>query len=1089
MKSSIHRNYQLFPGFHNGKILACFFMNFLLFSPKFGLGKPSSCPLQSNGQCINSRNDQTRNYFVNNSSNNQLDWKESLTCSFGMNVVPQNDIQMLNLYRELEFDDSYGGVWDQGFDITYSPNQWSPTNKLKVFVVPHSHNDPGWLITFEEYYKESTQNILNNMVVKLPEDKRRKFIWAEISFFKLWWDEQSEEIHEIVRKLIADGQLEIVSGGWVMPDEAVSHWMAQLTQLTEGHQWLKKNLNYRPTSSWAIDPFGLSPTMPYLLKNSGFDNVLIQRVHYAVKKHFAQDKTLEFRWRQLWDTTGSTEIFTHMMPFSSYSIEKTCGPNPNVCMQFDFSKLYSEEITDENVAERASLLLDQYRKKSQLYRTNVVLVPLGDDFRYNKSFEWDAQYNNYQKLFDYMNANTRLNVDVKFGTLTDYFTAVRSEKEISEFPSLSGDFFTYSDKHRYYWSGYYTSRPFHKRLDRMLLGALRGAEIISAIALIHGHQQDFGERIIEARELHSLFQHHDGITGTARNHVVVDYADKMLSALKNLDVVTQQSAAHLLKNTTVPNLHHESVYLSLDEVRYHYKDIKERKILKLNRNETLKKVIIYNSLPRQRTKVQTLIVSTPFVQVVNRNGDQLQCQISPVWVEPEIYSREKYELSFLVTVPGFGLEAYSIFFIEGDKLPENVHLADVTLFNTVAPLSNKFGSKDIKIFPSVQEFSITQQNISASFAKSGLLKSIRTGDITTSVDLEFIHYKTFQSGAYLFTPYDPQPYDLYEWDYHVVHLLNGPILSRVFIQLPQVTQTYTLFNSTGSDGLGLHISNHVDITNTFNFELVMRLRTNISSGDEFFTDLNGLNMIRRQRFLKLPIQANYYPLPAAGYIQDDKARLTILSGQPLGAASMAPGQFEIMQDRRLNQDDWRGLAQEVKDNLVTNHDFMLVLEKKKQSCSSFAPDHPSGALSLGGLLASEELLHPLVAMYSHSSDNNCKDHFSPVNFDLPVDLAIASFRVFSVPKGKSFSLDKALGMVLHRQSVDVCWGDDLIASRFKLSSNGEINVRNLLNLTQEWSINEASLTFNSVGASLQSPIIELCPHKLSAILLSNSNFN
>lgn len=52
-------------------------------------------------------------------------------------------------------------------------------------------------------------------------------------------------------------------------------------------------------------------------------------------------------------------------------------------------------------------------------------------------------------------------------------------------------------------------------------------------------------------------------------------------------------------------------------------------------------------------------------------------------------------------------------------------------------------------------------------------------------------------------------------------------------------------------------------------------------------------MIRRQRFLKLPVQANYYPLPAAGYIQDDKARLTILSGQPLGAASMAPGQFEV----------------------------------------------------------------------------------------------------------------------------------------------------------------------------------------------------
>ena len=52
-------------------------------------------------------------------------------------------------------------------------------------------------------------------------------------------------------------------------------------------------------------------------------------------------------------------------------------------------------------------------------------------------------------------------------------------------------------------------------------------------------------------------------------------------------------------------------------------------------------------------------------------------------------------------------------------------------------------------------------------------------------------------------------------------------------------------------------------------------------------------MIRRQRFAKLPIQANYYPLAAAGYIEDKRARLTIVSAQPLGAASMASGQFEV----------------------------------------------------------------------------------------------------------------------------------------------------------------------------------------------------
>lgn len=425
-----------------------------------------------------------------------------------------------------------------------------------------------------------------------------------------------------------------------MPDEACSHWYSVLQSLTEGQKWLKAAFNVTPTSSWAIDPFGHSATFAYILKKSGFENLLIQRTHYSVKKYLAKQKQLEFRWAQMWDTKGDTELFTHMMPFYSYDVPHTCGPDPKVCCQFDFKRLPGyglscpwkmppQPITEENVAKKAELIVDQWRKKSILYKTRAVLIPLGDDFRFTQTVEWDAQRSNFEKLFEHINNDQHLNVEAKFATLQEYFDAVKLERPHQDFPSLSGDFFTYADRDDHYWSGYFTSRPYYKRMDRILMNFLRSAEMLHSWSKWEG-VAGMEKRLEVARRALSIFQHHDGVSGTAKDYVMKDYDSMMVEGIKNCKFVMQQAVYRLLTQQNIYHPDYSYTYFNIDDSRSAGID-DSRSVIIIGEDVPFKYIVIHNSLPHDRTELVEFFIARPFVTVTDPEGNTIPAQVTPAW--------------------------------------------------------------------------------------------------------------------------------------------------------------------------------------------------------------------------------------------------------------------------------------------------------------------------------------------------------------------------------------------------------------------------------------------------------------------------
>eukprot|EP01136_Pigoraptor_vietnamica_P025489 Opistho-1_new@7004 len=145
--------------------------------------------------------------------------------------------------------------------LKYNTNASVRDDKLNVHLVAHTHDDVGWLKTVDQYYMGANnsiqhagvQYILDSVMRSLNQNPDRKFIYVEIAFFSRWWDEQTDETKDMVRQFVREGRLEFINGGWCMNDEATTHYVDIIDQMTLGHRFINDEFNVRPRIGWHID--------------------------------------------------------------------------------------------------------------------------------------------------------------------------------------------------------------------------------------------------------------------------------------------------------------------------------------------------------------------------------------------------------------------------------------------------------------------------------------------------------------------------------------------------------------------------------------------------------------------------------------------------------------------------------------------------------------------------------------------------------------------------------------------------------------------------------------------------------------------
>lgn len=765
-------------------------------------------------------------------------------------------------------------------------------------------------------------------------------------------------------------------------------------------------------------------------------------------------------------------MIVHNLPFDIYSIKSTCGPHPSVCLSFDFRKIpgeYSEytakheEITDLNLESKSKTLIEEYDRIGSLTTHNVVLVPLGDDFRYEYSSEFDAQYTNYMKMFNYINSHSEtFNADVSFGTPLDYFNALMERHP--QIPTLKGDFFVYSDIFSEgkpaYWSGYYTTRPYLKILARQLEHQLRTSEILFTLVSNYlkalknpklvGSQKRLEksyEELIFARRNLGLFQHHDAITGTSKASVMYDYGTKLFTSIYHC--IRLQEAA--LTSFMIPDakLHSQSIIQSEVEFDTYGKSPKKLKISLVDK----KKVILFNPLAEQRTEIITLRSKTTNIRVF----DTYQRLYVPYQISPTIEIRDhgkrvlsenNFELMFEASLPPLATVTFD--------LEEHTNTSNhcVVYCNNCYALENPdaespFTTKEM-LPGDIQLENIFMKlliNRNTGFLRQVYRKDLRKRNV---VEMQFGAYQSAQrhSGAYLFMPdYDaPEKPVLNHYGnsnnmQENIIIISGPLSTEIkTMYLPFLIHTVRIYN--GEDPFlsrGIFIENMVDFESppkNRETELFMRIQTDIQNGEppEFYTDQNGFQYQKRVKVEKLGIEANYYPVTTMAWLQDDETRLTLVTNHAQGAAASEPGRLELMLERRTLYDDFRGIGEGVVDNKPTAFHCWLVVEAlagapryRRRAEPAFRRARDSSAYQTPSTTVdhlSRTLNYPpnvYVVDTSEAPDALVASHRRFV-LNFPAGVHLLTLRTISDEILEQFPADSAY-MVLQRPGLDCDIGD------------------------------------------------------------------
>ncbi|KAH9710935.1 putative alpha-mannosidase [Citrus sinensis] len=630
------------------------------------------------------------------------------------------------------------------------------------------------------------------------------------------------------------------------------------------------HFNKTPKAGWQIDPFGHSAVQAYLLGvELGFDSVHFARIDYQDRAKRKEDKSLEVIWRGSKTFGSSSQIFTnafpvHYSPPSGFHFELTD----------DFDPVQDNPLLDGyNVEQWVNDFIDAALTQANVTRDNHIMWTMGDDFQYQYAESWFKQMD---KLIHYVNKGGRVNA--LYSTPSLYTEAKNAAN--GPWPLKTDDYFPYADRRNAYWTGFFTSRPALKGYVRVLSGFYLASRQLEFLA----GKKSPGPTTSALGDALGIAQHHDAVTGTAKQHTTNDYAKRLAIGASEAEVVVSSSLSCLASRKSGDQCTKPASTFSQVVAAYNPLGWNRTDIIRIPVNDA------------------NLIVKDPLgnaITVQYVNLDNVTSNLRKFYTEAYLGQSSKqvprYWLLFQVTVPPLGWNTYFISRAAGKvKRRKGFFLA-----------ADSPQDKTVEVGPG---------NLKMSFSRTtGQLKRMynsRTG-VDVPIQQSFLWYgsmvDTQSSGAYIFRPNGAQP-----------NVVSRSVPIKI-IRGPLVDEVHQQFNSWIYQVTRLYIDKeHAEVEYT-----IGPIPTEDSVGKEVISRMTANMVTEKVRDYRAdwslqvnePVAGNYYPLNLGIFITDKKSEFSVLVDRATGGASIKDGQVEIMLHRRMLADDGRGVGEALDESV------------------------------------------------------------------------------------------------------------------------------------------------------------------------------